>query len=401
MHIHRTISGIQLWMLFAAVMGMYAVLAYMYMVTGRPFIPWHMDGFFADLTYISYAAECMKDGINPYLNPVCDPWMRPYNYPVLWLHIWNVCHLNLQACFALGTALVAAFVWSTVRILKEIPVRYVWYPLLLLCSPAVLLLLERGNTDILIFALTSVGIVYSGGVHMRKGFIRLYAPYVLFFILGMLKLYPFVLLGLVWFDNRIIKHRLQVFMVCALAVLLYGLAMHEEILNIVQLTPRPQKLAFGRLVYLHWIVDANIRNVFSGMLFFSWVSIAYLCSGLFYRQPLPIQNVKTGSSFTLFLSGALLYGAVFFVGNSYIYKLVFLLLCVPFLLSVFKTGNLKTESFVLLFIILIRFYYNGLMPENTPVRLVYVLDIVLSWGILGLLTLFVSIFAKRNVHVRS
>jgi hypothetical protein len=107
---------------------------------------------FADVRTITHSIECKENGHNPYLTGECDPWGRRYNYPPIWLELGK---------FSIGPAttnIVGLFVASlflfTLLILTNL---FRWPSAVIMVlaslSPPILLGLERGNTDLVIFSL--------------------------------------------------------------------------------------------------------------------------------------------------------------------------------------------------------------------------------------------------------
>lgn len=161
-----------------------------------------MTPSFADLRFITTSVDCYLNGNWSMTGMSCDPWGRPFNYPSLWIRLFALFRLGESQTIILGSIeiviLSASLIywtrWAFRRL--ESPAQKSFFPFLVFLiffSPPILLLAERGNVDILIFAgVTLAYIVYSKYNFFIAGFLIAF--------LGILKLYPF--LALVSFFER-------------------------------------------------------------------------------------------------------------------------------------------------------------------------------------------------------
>jgi len=141
------------------------------------FVP-TMHPVFADLRSITTTSECYST--NPswtYNSESCDPWGRQFNYPIVWLKIFSTLGLAEQHTFALGflffLLLTLSLLYWNYQIISQNFLN--WQPVLLSAiyiSPPILLLAERGNTDALIFAFTTLVVFITSG---RATFLNLIA----------------------------------------------------------------------------------------------------------------------------------------------------------------------------------------------------------------------------------
>ena len=161
-----------------------------------------MTPSFADLRFITTSVDCYLNGNWSMSGMSCDPWGRPFNYPSLWIRLFALFRLGESQTIILGSIeiviLSASLIywtrWAFRRL--ESPAQKSFFPFLVFLiffSPPILLLAERGNVDILIFAgVTLAYIVYRKYNFFIAGFLIAF--------LGILKLYPF--LALVSFFER-------------------------------------------------------------------------------------------------------------------------------------------------------------------------------------------------------
>lgn len=146
---------------------------------------------FADLRLITSASECLQYSRWDMTTPSCDPWNRPFNYPALWVHLFaffriteaQTDFIGLLEIILLG---VTFFYWIwRLYILRRLSVKrfHAIFFLTFVFSPPILLLVERGNVDILIFA----GLTLAAELIRRRFFLLSGS---IISILASLKLFP-------------------------------------------------------------------------------------------------------------------------------------------------------------------------------------------------------------------
>jgi hypothetical protein len=148
---------------------------------------------FADLRLVTSASDCAQNAEWSFDKDFCDPWGRPFNYPSLWVKIFSTLGIQQSHTFIIGMLqiflLSAAFFWWCWFVFRESTtiverVSLIVAAGLVLTSPPILLLLERGNVDCWIFlGLTFVVVPLING--------RFAVPVFILGSLGALKIYPF------------------------------------------------------------------------------------------------------------------------------------------------------------------------------------------------------------------
>lgn len=114
---------------------------------------------FADLRTIPAALAAAEAGLDPRLANPGDPWGRPFNYPDVWLWLFAALARLGDPVAMTGIAQAALLLALALRLADR-----GHGPFVLLCaaSPVMLLLIERGNHDGLVFLLTLAGLRGSG-----------------------------------------------------------------------------------------------------------------------------------------------------------------------------------------------------------------------------------------------
>ena len=202
-------------------------------------------------------------------------------------------------------------------------------------SPTLFLALQRANCDGIICVLVIISCAASHARHLRYRIIV--APFIML-IAAVLKLYPAVLLALFFLLARSKAER-RAWTIANLLFAIYILFHIDEILFILQLTPRerfmsfginvlPELLPFNKTFYTYVLFHRlTVQMVLVPLtLMRSWVILR--CRNTFFTRV--VQSLKDDVKVQYFYAGAAIYVFVFFVaGNNWAYRLMFLLLCLP------------------------------------------------------------------------
>lgn len=122
---------------------------------------------FADLRMITSTADCIARGGWSIYSESCDPFGREYNYPPIWAQIFAALGLGEQSALkvgvVLGLMLVLLLVFLTILVSRAASNAHLLAVVMCSISPPTALLLERGNTDIVILLI----IVLAAGTFRR------------------------------------------------------------------------------------------------------------------------------------------------------------------------------------------------------------------------------------------
>lgn len=288
------------------------------------FVP-TMHPVFADLRSITTTSECYST--NPswtFNSESCDPWGRQFNYPIVWLKIFSTLGLTEQHTFELGFSFflllaLSLLYWNSQIISQNF---LTWQPILLSAiyiSPPILLLAERGNTDALIFAFTTLVVFITSG---RATFLNLIA----FACLAYLKI--FVISALVTTLFQKIDLKKIVFSISLIFLIIWHL--RQDLVYIRSFTSYSFWTSFGINVIpmgLGNILNfelSNLQNFSSGLLllFFVLIFLAKINRSYYLKiDSTQFHSNKKYNSLVLY-AGILI--TVFFLGTSYDYRLVFI-----------------------------------------------------------------------------
>jgi Glycosyltransferase family 87 len=296
---------------------------------------------FADSRAVASGWECTHRGLNVLLQNPCDPYKRVMQYPKLWMlpAAWG---LGSGATDWLGILNAVAVLSAVVLVIGRLA--RAWEALLylaLLASPPVVLLLERGNVDGLIFAMVCFGVVAwaARGVAIRAVGLGL------ILLASMLKLYPLVV---VWVLAR--RGGRRAWAALAVAVAAFGVylaATAKEVSMIAAATQQGIFPAYGLnvlvvavrhpgvhdgaplLALAHNRGDLVLRVVGAVLV----VAVAAVVARRMGQRDGPGTGPDSSSRLDLLLAGASIYVASFLVFVNWDYRLTFLLMAVPQLLA--------------------------------------------------------------------
>jgi Glycosyltransferase family 87 len=280
----------------------------------------HLSPSFADLRSITSGWECTRKGL-PVLPHGCDPSNRPVNYPQLWLAPAFL-GLGPSATVYLGVAAVLAFfasVWTLAGRLH--PVEGVVYAAVL-CSPAVMLGVERGNNDLVVFALVVLALVL-----FRRGAVGRAIGHGLLLFAGMLKLYPSFAFGVLVRQRRSWATAGMLAVGAVFAV--YFLVTLDYIHKIERASPQLTAYSYGAgvLADLQHVggLGANARE--AAVI----AAAATIAAVLLWRARLepPGDPDLAGDAFC---AGAGIYCGTYIFFHNFDYRLIFLVLTLPQLL---------------------------------------------------------------------
>ena len=377
----------------------YGILIYLKGFLGINIIPWHMSKAFADLITITNTVDCSYVHNNPYLRGDCDPWGRLYNYPRIWLGVFSFLKLGKSSTIYLGFLYVILFIFCASKLNLKQNNKSLWCLFILFISPPIILLLERGNNDLLIFSaiiLTYYGIKDNQNL---PELIRLYFPLLVFFILGIFKIYPFILIFTILLEKISLTQKTVITLLFIVSSCIYLYCIKDDLIYILKNTPNPNDMAYGRKVKF-WIFNCSLelRNKISFVITSIIILLAITTQSIFSKKPFVNTINFHNSEIWLFTCGATIYIGTFMIGNNYIYRIVFLLLCLPNLLNLAKHTKLKYFSFSILIMLALRFYYST-FESYLPFKQQFLLDVFLSWGILFSLITLTLFYTLKSIKL--
>jgi hypothetical protein len=332
---------------------------------------------FLDLRVIMEGADAYQQGLDPMDTNPTDINQRPVNYPRVWHLLYR---LGLDRT---DTTWVGLVLWgaSLAGLVLVIPPQSLPRTLCLLAaffSPAIMLGYERGNTDLLVFALLAVAIV------QRR------AHWAMLVVLAafVLKLYPLAGLAV------LLSHPREQAWRCGLVALgfagLYLLYNFNDLRLISANTPRDVWLSYG--INVLWMKVAATGPEAGRLLrWLSWAVVVLLAVAAGRRA---VRASGAGEPATAaFRVGAACYVGTFLLGNNFDYRFICVLPVLPQLLSWASTGLPEFQLmarlaiaglFISLWSIAIE---RAAASLSLPGWVPFLLGQAARWGLLGSLTM--------------
>jgi hypothetical protein len=305
-------------------------------------------------------------------------------YPRVWLLLrWF--GLNQAHTFPFGAFIVLGFLASLLLLTGRITVGQGTMLTIAVCSPAVMLAIERANMDLVVFSIMTLSVLlWRNGVRARE----VCSP-LMVLLAALSKLYPVV--GLPAFCFGRARRSALAAATASLIFIVYALTTRADILSVVANAPQGEYNSYGarilmaRLYHVFvpapWQGRSALAQILAltplfvvGSSIWAWTRLRHKASG--GQAPTLTGNLLS------FYFGALLFLGTFAAGNNFDYRLVFLLLVFPQLfewIGVRRDDSNVSLSAVTLAMILVLLWIGALSkPLNTA-------DELVSWTVAGLL----------------
>lgn len=279
-----------------------------------------MEQPFGDFRVVTAAVISADRGRDPLVHNPADHRGRALNYPRIWIPIGRAFPGEggvIAAGFLLAVAFSAAAAWfvATQRSTSGAVVSC-----LVALSSSTWLALERGNTDLLIFALVALGVVASW--RYRAVFLALAA---------VLKVYPFAAVV-----ARAVLERRVINFVLAGAVAIYLAAIASDLALISKSTEVSGFLSFGMpsVIILLSSMQPPIGPTAAHIAFWGG---GLLAAGLAFF--LPLRSKPTAFETEAALAGGSLLLLCYISASNWDYRLIFALFILPYLMRPAERGE--------------------------------------------------------------
>ncbi len=278
---------------------------------------------FFDLEYVLAGTECWRRGVDVYIDNPCDLASRPWDYSPLLLRAWFLGNTALTT--PLGLIMDAAFFCSFAAFPPPRDCGALLAMLAAVMSQRVAFAAERGNIDVIIFIAMVAAAVLSVGPTARRMF-----GYGILAFLGLLKIYPFVALGLG------LRERPRVlFGIAAATAAIFGWFVwffHAEFAGMAAVIPAGDSRDFIGAVNVPAALGKIIWQpygavlIWAGLLARASAQVARLVRWTDFRAALTALPRLEANFLVL---GALVTDGCFFTGQSVGYRGIYLLLALP------------------------------------------------------------------------
>lgn len=356
--------------------------------------------YFADLRTITAGADSQRLGYEPMIDNPEDPWNRPMNYPRIWKAAYPL-GLTQEHTLLMGAGVIFTFLLGLVLLFRHTTPKLLVFAFPAVLSPAVLLGVERGNIDLFVFFLAVLSAVSAGSGRwwhsLASSLLALFA-----------KLFPIFWLPL-YFHAGAPRRVLPLFIGVGL---LYFTITWADLRLIAAATPQTPFTAYGlKGLFLasisyapHFASYVQVASYCVALIILAYCINLYICrhkrSDL---SELPAGNVR--ERYYLFLIGGSTFVGTFLLGNNWNYRLIFLLLCLPFALSLLESSRHTSER-TLALVFLAGMYGSlwGIAMESLssyfPKGSIFLLDEALNWLTFASLALMVAVVSAESCQSR-
>jgi len=230
--------------------GAYLFILSSYTLWSSVGIP-HLKAVFADTQAILAASDAYRDGYNPYIEHPYDPLGRLHVYPRPWLWLGYV-GLTLQHSRYAAILLIVCFLLLSIVILRPANIYEVLISAMLLLSPAVMLGVERGKNDLIIFVSPAFALFLLN--HNIRALKRISFNFL--FLAAILKIYPiasFLILPQIIKDNK----KFWTFTLVSTCIIgAYALFSLRDMQHLKDVLPKPHgRFAFGSALLFQWLLN--------------------------------------------------------------------------------------------------------------------------------------------------
>ena len=293
----------------------------------------HLVPEFLDFHALLSASDCHQLGIDVYRTNPCDATGRPMMYSKLWLYLGDL-GLTREHNPVIGFSLGAVFLSVAASIANPKNTLELVVSTVVVLSPAVMLGVERGNNDLIVFLCIALAAVILGrSVEPRP--LRFGGAFVMIWVAAFLKFYPIAGLALIIDRLRSPGQFVLFIALSLLAFTLFVVAQIDELLILVETAPAPlRRWTFGaRLFFVSLGLDQFSRAGIPLMGFLS----AGLALGVGWRLRVAM-HVVTPPDRSLFVASVALLVGCFFVTTNYDYRGVFFIGTLPTLFALWRGG---------------------------------------------------------------
>ena len=282
-----------------------------------------MKPFFADQYGLLAASDCSEQGFNVFFQNPCDPYNRTLAYSRVWL-TFSYLGLHARHNTIFGIAIISSFLITTVLSVKPRKFNELIISALLLSSPAVMLGVERGNSDLIIYTLCVGGVYFITQGNLLLKIIS----YFIFILAFLLKFYPIA--SLILLINHIKTKKVFYYISTSIIILIsiYIYVTFNDLImikNNIQI-PYDFFLSFGSEELIR-LLNIKVNTLYVSLpIIFMTIIIGFYISEILKN----INNDIDTRVIYLFLAGSANLCLCFFININYSYRCVYFLCCLPY-----------------------------------------------------------------------
>ena len=347
---------------------------------------------FLDARQIGIAAESYAQGYDPLTENLYSSKGRyqGLNYPRIWQILFatgvNQSHTNmLGSIFAILFFVGVGIFWFS---RKFDNLTYFILSIAIL-SPPVILAIERGNIELVIFFVLAAALIiyyYSS----MTGFL-------LFIFASILKLYPVFAFAVLLKEQK--KKFLVLFILACIICTGYVLVTLDDLKQIYLIQPPNAKSSYGLNVFWMGLTHPRLLNlqlsdnVITTFKVLSYIALILIFTGaLIFSLRTNSNTFKQGEHLDAFRLGVGIYTGCFLIGTNYDYRLIFLIFTIPQLVAWLRNKEKGTSFVPLITLLAIVFsLWSFFITRYLGQKLTFLLEEFANWIIFaGMLYLFLA-----------
>jgi hypothetical protein len=380
-----------------AIVALYLFVSFFSIFSGYESIwkIWNVPGcppHLLDSRIIAVSGESYSLGYNPLYDNPQHPFNKKLNYPRIWHLLFKIFDINRNHANIIGSSFIILFFAGVFMFLfnKQFDILDLVILSLVVMSPAAMLAIERGGTDLFVFFVMSLALSVSYISNIFAVCLLLFGSF--------LKLYPIFGLSFLLREN---KRTFWFMFIAACTIFIFYLIYSMDDLRQVYLTtPKFAKSSFGVNVFWMGLNKSNILNLqlpdtfvlgvrISSYIMLIAVFIVALLQGLKNKHAYDFLNNKHIDAFRI---GASIYIGCFLIGNNFDYRFIFLIFTIPYLLMWIRARDKINISVPLIALCTIIFScWNYIVKRIIGMKLGFVSEEISNWILLFcLLYLFIA-----------
>jgi len=310
---------------------------------------------FSDFKALNIFLSYKENGFNPYFqNPNSDPIHNVLIYPSIWLYVADFLNLkNNYNFYAVCFCILFTYFFVLIDLTLRIKNRYFQYlTIIFFFSTSNFLIIERLNIELFVFCLIYFTLI-------NRVFFKQFIFYALSLIL---KIFPL-------FSIFIFIEKKKNFLIVLIFSIIYLFIMREEIAliknNVIEyaLIFAYGSLSISKAIYFYstkFNLFINEENyfIFKNLLSFGIGLIATVVALLNFKFGKKTTVTEVTMDEKMFLCGAGIYIGTFITSSNIDYRLIFLLLTLPYLLTECK------KNLSILYSLCLLICFNSLLFEG-------------------------------------
>lgn len=300
---------------------------------------------FLDFRLIPGSADSFRHGYEPSVTNPYDPTQRIFNYPAFW-RLFFYTGINEADTVWISICMIVLFFVGVLLFPRDLSIAGAIGMLLVIFSPAAMLLYERGNVDLVVFFICAM-------IVMAESYSANLATFLI--MLGaIVKMFPFF--GITVLAREVKNKFWLLFGICFATLVTYMILTWSSVKASWNTTMRGDGLSYGTNVFVtrygvaisnalqKWFTPADTDLILKyGPLIMALIllSLAALLS-LLNTQQLDSSSERHMAAFRM---GASIYVGTFLLGNNFDYRLAFLTFVVP---QLFEWARSTSKTYGLL-----------------------------------------------------